>query len=663
MTTNAPDWLLTALTSIGDAVIATDADRRVVFINPVACQLTGWTESDAIGRGLPEVLPLVNGRTGEPIARPALEAIRLGTAVGVPDHTELVARDGRRVPIDDSTAPIFDSDGRIVGTIIVFRDVTARELAVESLRESEERYRRVAAEAAIAAESAAKFRSFFEQGTNFAGVLDLDGTVLEPNRLSLDYCGFRREDVVGRLFWECGWWNRSPELVRTVREGTLQAAAGRLFHAELNYFVADGSQRVVDLILAPVTDANGRVLFVAATGSDVTDRVQAEQGLRDAARRKDEFLAMLAHELRNPLSAVRNATQVLQLPDVPPEHAEWAKGIIDRQVRHLARLIDDLLDVSRITRGKVELRRQRVEASAIVNAAVDSVRPVIEEKEQRLSVSFLPGTLWCEVDTTRLEQVLINLLSNATRFTPSGGQIRLSARHDGQRIHFVVEDTGVGIEPNQLERMFELFAQGDRSSARTEGGLGIGLTLVKQIVELHGGRVSAHSEGSGKGSRFTVSLPAIPLPRPASSSNPAGSRPASAGVGSGTSLATRGPSRILIVDDNVDNALGLARLLQLLGHEVRIAHDGPSAIEAVHQDRPDVLMLDIGLPGMDGYQVAGTLRSEPDMSSLVIIAVTGYGQDEDRRKSLAAGCNHHLVKPVDYQTLVSLLTTSPASSG
>ncbi len=648
MMSHAPHWLLATLCSIGDAVIAVDMRGQVVFLNPSACRLTGWPEAEAIGKSLAEVLPRVDARTGGSIGSPSIEAIDRGApAEGAgPALVRLAARDGRRIPVEETTTPIVDAGGQTVGAVTVLRDASARQPSAPDPAGS--------AGAAAPDESEARFCAFFDHDANFAVLLDPAGRVVEANRLALDACGIRRDQVVGRPFWECGWWNRSPELARTIRESTLQAITGLPSRAEAAYLLADGSERAVDLTLAPAFDADGRVRFIAAAGTDVTERRRAEEALRQSARRKDEFLAMLAHELRNPLAAVRNATQVLRLADVPPEHADWAKGIIDRQVRHLARLIDDLLDVSRITRGKVELRKERLEVSSILNAAVDAVRPLIEEKQQRLSVSFIPGTLWCEIDPTRLEQVLINLLSNATRFTDSGGQLRLSARNDGREVHFVVEDTGVGIPPDQLAQMFELFAQGDRSPARTEGGLGIGLTLVKQIAELHGGRATAHSEGPGRGSRFTVTLPAIPGPRAALATRSLD------GPGSAYASTEGRPSRILIVDDNADTAQGLARLLRFLGHEVRVAHDGPAAIDAVHQERPDFLLLDIGLPGMDGYQVASQLRGEPGMDSLIIIAITGYGQDEDRRRSRAAGFDHHLVKPVDYQTLVTLLSSSAA---
>ena len=497
------EWLSVTLSSIGDAVIATDTDGRVIFMNRVAERLTGWLQAEAAGRPLEDAFRIINEETRGTVENPVIKALREGVIVGLANHTVLIARDGTEYAIDDTAAPIREDGGEIKGVVLIFHDI-----------------------------------------------------------------GDRR---------------------RLERE--LHDRAARLVEAD---------------------------------------------------RRKDEFLAMLAHELRNPLASVSNAIQLLKMPNALAEHAEWSKQIIERQVKHLARLIDDLLDVSRITRGKIELRRERIDASPVINSAVDAVRPLIEEKKQELAVSFTPGTLWCEADPTRLEQILINLLTNATRYTEAGGHIRLTARHESDRVTFTVKDDGIGIPPDKLPEMFELFAQGDRTIARSEGGLGIGLTIVKRIAELHGGTASAFSEGTGKGSQFTVTLPAIPRPMPDQAPAPA-------------AVPGRGRcSRILVVDDNVDTARGMSRLLRLLGNDIRTAHDGPDAIAEALDFRPEFILLDIGLPGMDGYQVAKRLREE-GLGEAVIIAVSGYGQEEDRRRSREAGFDHHLVKPVDYHALVTLI--------
>jgi PAS domain S-box-containing protein len=373
---------------------------------------------------------------------------------------------------------------------------------------------------------------------------------------------------------------------------------------------------------------------------DVTERKLSEEALRDADRRKDEFLAMLAHELRNPLSAISNAVQLAKRDDCQVGQ-DWNQEVLERQVRHLARLIDDLLDVSRVSRGKIELRWQTLDLVAVLRAAVETVRPVIEERKHRLDVALPAVVLPVRGDPTRLEQIAVNLLTNAAKYTASGGRIWLSVGREGKTVFFTVRDSGVGIPPGQISRMFELFAQGDRSLARSEGGLGIGLTLVRSLAEMHGGGVSARSDGPGLGSQFRVWLPLTSGRAEREAQKP-------------TPPPREGVRRILVVDDNHDTARGMCRLLRLLGHEVCSAPDGPSAIEAANAFWPEYVLLDIGLPAMDGYQVARRLR-EDGHGEAVIIAVSGYGQDEDRRRSREAGIDHHLVKPVDHTALLQLI--------
>jgi CheY-like chemotaxis protein/two-component sensor histidine kinase len=305
------------------------------------------------------------------------------------------------------------------------------------------------------------------------------------------------------------------------------------------------------------------------------------------------------------------------------------------------------LDVSRITRGKIGLRKERLDLSPVVSSAVEMVRPLIEERKHEITVSLAPGALRLEADPLRLEQILVNLLTNAAKYTDAGGRLWLSVGHERDQILITVRDSGVGIAAELLPRMFDLFAQGDRSIARSEGGLGIGLTLVQKLTEMHGGTVTATSEGPGKGSAFEVRLPALG-DDPSHPLRPAARRP----------YVARQRSRMLVVDDNVDTARGLAKLLRLLGHDVQVAFDGPGAIELARAYRPEIVLLDIGLPGMDGYQVVKQLRQEGCCRDSLIIAASGYGQVEDRRRSQEAGFDHHLVKPVDYDALMSLL--SPA---
>ncbi len=321
--------------------------------------------------------------------------------------------------------------------------------------------------------------------------------------------------------------------------------------------------------------------------------------------------------------------------------------MIDRQVRHLSRLIDDLLDVSRINQGKIQLRKEVVDVVPILNSALDTVRPFAETRGHQLSTIYGPGPLRVEADPVRLEQVVVNLLTNAAKYTESGGRIWLHAGSEGADLVIRVRDTGIGMNPDRLPEMFDLFVQGERSIARSEGGLGIGLTLVKSLVEMHGGQVSATSEGPGKGSEFVVRLPAA-----------IGTRGSEAGLSASDRKArAENAHRILVVDDNVDSARGLARLLKLLGHEVRTAGDGEEALAVAADYVPGVVLLDIGLPGMDGYQVARELRKQADSKDALIVAISGYGQDEDRRRAKEAGFDFHFVKPLDHAALLSVLET------
>jgi signal transduction histidine kinase/ActR/RegA family two-component response regulator len=362
----------------------------------------------------------------------------------------------------------------------------------------------------------------------------------------------------------------------------------------------------------------------------------------DAAdRRKDEFLAMLAHELRNPLAAVANAASLLTGSNAGEDH-EWAKSVIARQSSQLAHLIDDLLDVARITEGKIRLRKEVIDVATILDRARDSVRPLVSARKHDLICGYSFGSLWLEADPTRLEQIVLNLLTNAAKYTPAGGRIELSARASGAEILITVRDNGMGIAPERIPEMFRLFAQGERSIARSEGGLGIGLTIVEKLVQMHGGRIEAHSDGINRGSAFTVCLPGA-------------TKPAAANGGTSRAVRSAARRRVLIVDDNVDTVQGLARLLARAGHEIMVAHDGSEALDCAREQSPDAVVLDIGLPGMDGFEVVQRLRGEACCAGTVIIAVTGYGQPEDQHRALDAGFDYHLVKPVDLDQLKELL--------
>ncbi len=474
---------------------------------------------------------------------------------------------------------------------------------------------------------------------DFVYTFDLDGRFTYVNRALLSLWRKAADEAIGKDFHDLGY---PLDLAERLHEQIRRVISTRAPVQDEVVFESHLGVRCYEHILVPALGPGGSVEAVAGSSRDVTERKASEEALRENDRRKDEFLAMLAHELRNPLSAVGNAVSVLKLSD-DPENVDFAKDLVQRQVKQLSRLIDDLLDVSRITSGKIRLRKEFVDLGPILDQAVESVRPLLQERKHRLSASFERGRLPIEADPTRGEQVVVNLLANAAKYTESGGQIWLSAHPEGDRIVIRVRDDGIGIAPEKLPEMFELFAQGERSIARSEGGLGIGLTIVKKLVEMHGGVVKASSGGPGRGSEFVVDLPAAMSP---------------AQAGPGRSPGADGPrrgSRILVVDDNVDTARGMSRLLKLLGNEVETVHDGLVVIEKARRFRPEYVLLDIGLPGIDGYEVAARLRAEECCRETVIIAVTGYGQDEDRRRSKDAGFNHHLVKPVDFDALSSLI--------
>jgi signal transduction histidine kinase/ActR/RegA family two-component response regulator len=394
--------------------------------------------------------------------------------------------------------------------------------------------------------------------------------------------------------------------------------------------------------------------MVAVLFNDITVRVHAEQALKDADRRKNEFLATLAHELRNPLAPIRNALSVMRLNGSGDEEFALAHDIAERQVAHLVRLVDDLLDVSRITFGKVELRRRRLDLRDVAQDALATSKPALDAAGHRLTLRIDAGPLWMNGDATRLTQVISNLLNNAARYTPHGGEVVLEVQRASDQARISVEDNGIGIAPEMLARVFEPFVQaGTRGSGQTPAGIGIGLSLARMLTELHGGHIGAESKGVGRGSRFTVCLPlaeAAPA-KPADAPRPARSRVA---------------HRFLVVDDNADVAASQAQLLRMLGHEVETANGGEQALRIAARYRPEVVLLDLGMPGMDGFEVARALRRMPELDEALLIAQTGWGQEEDRRRTAAAGFDAHLAKPVDVDALMQEIarlraTSAPAS--
>jgi PAS domain S-box-containing protein len=921
------EWLRITLASIVDAVISTDAEGRITFVNGVAETLTGWSQADAMGRPLPEVFNIVNERTRQPVANPALRALQEGTIVGLANHTLLIARDGTERPIDDSAAPMRDESGTPIGAVLVFRDVTERKRAEEvrarlaaivessddaivsktldgiirswnagaerlfgysreeavgqpitliipAERQQEEhailaRLRageriehfetvRVAKDGrrldisltvspirddhgriigaskigrniterkrAVAAlrESDEKLRLLADSIPQLTWMAHPDGHVFWFNRRWYDYTGTTSEQMEG---W--GWQAvHDPEVLPNVLErwraslangepfdmvfplkgadgifrpfltrvNPLRNDEGRIVYwfgtntdiseqkraEERSRFLADVSAALADVVdyestlgkvarlavpffadwcAVDIAQPDGTLRRVAAVHTDprkvelaheldrrYTPRANAPYGpahvlstgkpqlvadiaeailtasardedhlrllreigprsyicvplttrgktlgtitflmsesrrlyspadlalaedlarraavatensrlygvLREADRRKDEFIALLAHELRNPLAPIRNGLQVIRLAQGDGAVVAQARDMMERQLGHMVRLIDDLLDVSRISRNKMELRRSRLLLSAVVSSAVETARPAIDAAGHELTVLLPPEPIFLDADLTRLAQVFSNLLTNSAKYTERGGHIWLTAERRGREVVVTVRDNGIGIPADALPRIFDMFSQVDRSMERSSGGLGIGLALVKGLVEMHYGKVTATSEGQGKGSTFTVTLPALeshtePLP--------------STSRDEGQLFGPR--RRILVVDDNRDAATSMATMLRLVGNEVRTAHDGAEAVAVAEAFRPQAILMDVGMPKLNGYDATQRIREQPWGQDVIIIALTGWGQDVDRTQSRKAGCDGHLVKPVKQAELEKLLAELEAAT-
>ncbi|HEX5273590.1 MAG TPA: response regulator [Gemmataceae bacterium] len=572
-------------------------------------------------------------------------------------------------------------------------------------RQADERVALARSEAARAAAEDATRRSNFlaEASKALSGSLDLEATVSALARLPVPFLAdLGAVTVVGEPGrpWrtELAWVNPPEERVHTAAlEGgdaphdELRAAVERVLAGSSAVTVAGvalsyppesaggavpGGPPIRSAIVLPLT-ARGRTLGAltlavsdpkrsasahdialardfAARAAIALDNARLYREVQEADRKKNEFLAMLAHELRNPLAPIRNGIHLLRAVGTRDPQVREVRDMMERQVQHLIRLVDDLLDLSRITRGKVRLQAEPLDLGKVLARAVETARPLIDERRHRLDVDGPAEALRVEGDAVRLAQVLGNLLNNAAKYTEEGGQITLGAARDGDEAVVRVRDTGMGIPAEMLGSVFELFTQVDRSLDRSQGGLGIGLTLVRQLVEMHGGRVEAHSEGPGRGSEFVVRLPLLKEePRPAAEK---------LNGSPGAARAAPGKSRkVLVVDDNRDAAESLGLLLEVSGHQVCVCHDGASALRAAGDYGPDAVLLDIGLPGMDGYEIARRLRADPATRGALLIALTGYGQVEDQQRAREAGFDYHLIKPADLEALTGLLASPPAA--
>lgn len=745
------EWLRTTLASIGDAVIATDRTGAVTFLNEVAERLTGWTQVEAETRPLPEVFPIINELTREPVTNPVEKVLQTGSIGGLANHTVLIARDGKELPIDDSAAPIRDSAGAVVGVVLIFRDITERRRAdiemrrlaaivessddaivskdlngivtswnhsaerifgytpeemvgqpitilipperpdeepaiLERLRRGERidhyetvRLRkdgtrrdisvtispirdeegRVIGASKVARDvthqkqatlESARLAAIVESSDDAIVSKDLNGIVTSWNRAAERIFGYTAEEMIGQpivILIPPERPDEEPAILDRLRRGE------RIDHYETVRVRKDGTRIDISVTISPIKDSNGRIVGASKVARDITQEkairdelARRVEELAEAGRRKDHFLAMLAHELRNPLGAISNAVHVLQQPHGTEATRQRAVQVLRRQVQHQARMVNELLDVSRITRGLIELRPEPLDLVRLVRDVTADYRVALEQERIDLNLELPEDSFRVMGDPTRLAQVVSNLLSNALKFTSAGGRVTVGIQPgtDPARVVLTVRDTGIGIEPALLPHIFDSFSQGDRTLARSRGGLGLGLAIAKGLVELHGGTISAESAGQGQGTTVRVVLPLLLTPAAAPSERVAP-------LPEGRAL------RVLVVEDHRDAAEMLRDLLELNGYEVQVALTGPEGVRVAREYRPDVILCDLGLPGMDGYEVATALRSLPGAARRRLVAVTGYGHDEDRRRAREAGFQYHLVKPIDPEELREVLLT------
>ena len=683
------EWLRVTLASIGDAVIATDAEGKVAFLNAVATVMTGWPPHEAEGRSMTEVFRIVNEFTREPAENPVGRVLSEGVTVGLANHTLLIHRDGTERPIEDSAAPIRNENGAVAGVVLVFRDATERRLAETMLREE-----------ARAAEALHRVGELVAQERDLARVVQL--ATDEAVRLTGAAFGaffYNQADATGESYMLFTLSGISQEVFASFPMPRITALFRTTFRGEGPVRLADvaldprfgnnpphrgipaGHPPVRSFLAVPVVARSGEVLgglffghpdaavFSArgerlAVGIAASTAVAIENArlhaqlesrvaeLAETDRRKDEFLALLGHELRNPLAPIRNAVQLLTLRPGDPVIVTQARDMIGRQAAHMTRLVDELLDASRIARGMVTLKQVRLDLAALVGGVAADHRASLEAVGLRLTLEIQAAPLWVDGDATRLAQVLGNLLHNASKFTDAGGRVTVRLSEEAGQARLSVEDTGIGIDPSALPRLFDEFAQVDATIERSKGGLGLGLAVVRGLAELHGGTATVASAGLGTGSIFTVRLPLHRQTAPDEASPAPGVAPASVPT----------LRKVLVVEDGADAAESLRLLLGLHGFEVEVARDGLGGLAAARRRAFHAVVCDLGLPGMSGFEVARALRAEPATADLLLVCLSGYGQEEDRRKAIEAGFDAHFAKADDLEPLLRLLGMGRSAS-
>ena len=614
-----------------DALITTDPRGIITDVNRQMEILTGSTRDELIGAPFKDYFTNPEG---------ADAGIRLVLAKGKVTDYELTARtkEGVETVVSYNASTFYDRDRKLQGVFAAARDVTARKQVEAERMLLDQRVRDL------------QFytRSLIESNIDALITTDPRGIISDVNKQMEELTGCTRDELIGAPFKD---YFTNPDLAEAGIK--LVLAEGKVTDYELTAKARDGQQTIVSYNATTFHDRDRKLQGVFAAARDVTERSRLEKQMQlqaaelsDLHRRKDEFLAMLSHELRSPLAPISNAVQMLGMQsNNENEFQKEARGIIERQTNQLQHLVDDLLEVSRITTGMVQLRKVTVAVGDIIRSAVETVRPLILQRGHKINVTIPTEPIWLHADAARLEQVLVNLLTNAAKYTDANGQIWLSAEQSDEECILRVKDTGVGITPELLPCIFDLFTQAERSLDRSQGGLGIGLALVQRLTELHGGKVEVFST-LRQGSEFLVRLP---IER--------GLVVKSEKVVVPSSNNELIPLRILIVDDNVDTVLSFSMLLKESGHIVQTAHDGPTAVQMAIEYIPDVVLLDIGLPGLNGYEVAKQIRKQPTLKNVVLVALTGYGQESDRQASKEAGFNHHLIKPARLEQVRRIIAS------
>jgi PAS domain S-box-containing protein len=605
------------------AVFVLDREGRILTWNAGAQRIKGYAPEEIIGRHFSTFYPHEAVASGWPA-----HELKVAAAEGrFEDEGWRVRKDGSRFWASVVITALRDEDGKLVGFSKITRDLTDRRLHEEALRQSEERFR-------LLVEGVVDYAIY---------MLDSEGVVTSWNAGAQRIKGYARDEIIGKHFSRF----YPPGEVESGKPWEELAIARRVGRTEDEGWRVrkDGTRFWARAVLSALHDEQGHLRGFAKVTQDLSERRHA-QDLEQATRNMSEFIAVLAHELRNPLAPIRNAVHLMASAPADDASQKTLRELIDRQSRHLARIVDDILDIARVTRGSLALERVPVDMADAARRAIEMTAPLVEANAHALEVSLPAQPIPVRGDLHRLTQVLGNLLNNAARYTPRGGRISLSAVRESGEAVVKVRDNGVGLDPALSERIFDMFVQGRSSLERVGGGLGVGLALARKIAELHGGALEAHSDGRGRGAEFTLRLPldavSAPEQHPPAEATRAGATRAGAA------------RRILVVDDNVDAATMLELLLRSLGHETRVVYDGASALKAATEFHPDVVLLDIGMPGLDGYEVARRLRAMKDRPRR-IIAVTGWGQPADRQRSQEAGFDKHLVKPVEANELVRIL--------